>query len=129
MHVVHIISNLGIGGAEIALMRLVRHQAGGPIRHSVISMLPGGPNAIRLREAGAEVIELPGTRSIAATRLLPALITTVRGLGPSLLQGWMYHGNLAAAAVRVVGSRLVPVVWGVRQTVSRLRDDKPLTRA
>jgi glycosyltransferase involved in cell wall biosynthesis len=129
MHVVHIISNLGIGGAEVALTRLVKHQAGGPIRHSVVSMLQGGPNAAPLREAGAEVIELPGIRSIGATRLFPPLIALVRRLRPTLIQGWMYHGNLAAAAVRVVGTRSVPVVWGVRQTVSRLRDDKPLTRA
>src|SRR6266581_4739816 len=116
MHVVHIISNLGIGGAEVALTRLVQHQSCGPIRHSVVSMLAGGPNAARLREAGAEVIELPGIRSVGATRLFPALIASVRRLEPTLVQGWMYHGNLAAAAVCVASLRSVPVVWGVRQT-------------
>ena len=45
MRVVHVISNLGFGGAETMLVRLVRQQVGTTLSHSVISFLPGGAYA------------------------------------------------------------------------------------
>ena len=73
MRVVHVISNLGLGGAETMLVRLVREQAGGTVEHAVISFLPGGVYAQTLRDLGAEVIELEGTRSLRSAALLRPL--------------------------------------------------------
>ena len=73
MRVVHVISNLGLGGAETMLVRLVRQQAGTTPSHSVISFLPGGAYAETLRELGVQVIELEGRRSLRSAALLRPL--------------------------------------------------------
>jgi glycosyltransferase involved in cell wall biosynthesis len=47
-------------------------------------------------------------------------------LKPDLVQGWMYHGNVAAS-MAVVGDRL-PVVWGIHHSLHDVSGEKLLTR-
>jgi glycosyltransferase involved in cell wall biosynthesis len=128
MRIVHVISNLGIGGAETMLVRLVREQAGKPISHSVVSFLPGGAYAEVLRELGTEVVELKGERSVRSANLLRPLGVALAQARPDLVQGWMYHGNIAASLAALLRYHRAPVLWGVRQTLERLADNRPLTR-
>ena len=128
MRVVHVISNLGLGGAETMLVRLIREQAGGTVEHAVISFLPGGVYAQTLRDLGVEVIELEGTRSLRSAALLRPLGAALARARPDLVQGWMYHGNVAASLAAIVGLCRAPVLWGIRQTLERLGDNRPLTR-
>ena len=128
MRVVHVISNLGLGGAETMLVRLVRKQAGGGVEHAVVSFLPGGVYAAELRDLGVEVIELEGTRSFKSAALLRPLGAALARAKPDLVQGWMYHGNVAASLAAIAGSCRAPVLWGIRQTLERLGDNRPLTR-
>jgi glycosyltransferase involved in cell wall biosynthesis len=128
VRVTHIISNLELGGAEGALCTLLEAQAGGAVRHTVISMLAGGAYVPRLRGAGAVVIELEGTRSLAFAGRLAELGRAVAGSRPDLMQGWMYHANIAASLLRLARYYACPVIWGVRQSASRLSDDAPMTR-
>jgi len=127
MRVVHVISNLGLGGAETMLVRLVREQVGRTLSHSVISFLPGGAYAGTLRGLGAQVIELEGRRSLRSAALLRPLGAALARARPDLVQGWMYHGNVAASLAALVGSHRAPVLWGIRQTLERLGDNRPLT--
>lgn len=47
---------------------------------------------------------------------------------PDLIQGWMYHGNVAATLLsRCLGPR-IPVVWSIRQSLYDVRKEKPGTR-
>ena len=128
MRVVHVISNLGIGGAETMLVRLLREHVGTSLSHSVVSFLPGGVTAEVLRELGAEVIELEGQRSLKSAALLRPLGAALARAKPDLVQGWMYHGNIAASLAAMLGYYRAPVLWGIRQTLERLGDNRPLTR-
>lgn len=129
MRIVHVISNLGIGGAETMLVRLVRELTGkATTTHSVVSFLPGGVYAEVLRELGAEVIELDGQRSLRSAALLRPLGAALARARPDLVQGWMYHGNIAASLAAMLRYHRAPVVWGIRQTLERLGDNRPLTR-
>jgi glycosyltransferase involved in cell wall biosynthesis len=128
MRVVHVISNLGLGGAETMLVRLVREHAGKTTSHSVVSFLPGGVYAEVLRELGVEVIELEGQRSLKSAALLRPLGAALAQAKPDLVQGWMYHGNIAASLAATARYFRAPVLWGIRQTLERLSDNRPLTR-
>ena len=128
MRVIHVISNLGIGGAETMLVRLVREHAGTTVSHSVVSFLPGGVYAPVLRELGVEVTELEGTRSLRSAALLRPLGAALARAKPDLVQGWMYHGNIAASLAAMLGYYRAPVLWGIRQTLERLGDNRALTR-
>jgi glycosyltransferase involved in cell wall biosynthesis len=52
-----------------------------------------------------------------------------RAVRPDLLQGWMYHGNLAATFGGWALARPLPVLWNVRHSLHDLAREKPLTRA
>jgi glycosyltransferase involved in cell wall biosynthesis len=94
------------------------------VQSSVVS-LRSGPLAHRLRAAGVPVVECSLRASALPT---PGAIRQVAGAiaatRPHLVQGWMYHGNLAAL-LRPPGT---PVMWNVRQTLYGLNRERPLTR-
>lgn len=112
VRVLHLITGLGVGGAEVMLHKLARGSDRRAFRHEVVSMTPEGPIADRLRADGVPVRSLGMRRGVPSLRALAALARAVRAERPDVLQGWMYHGNLLASAV---GARTgVPVLWNIR---------------
>lgn len=128
VRIVHVISNLGVGGAETTLYRLLANLAPVHGSHTVVSMLSGGAYAPMLRDLGVDVIELGSRRSASAVGMLPRFCRTLLRLQPDLVQAWMYHANIAASIARVLRVSRAPLVWNVRQTLERFADDRPLTR-
>jgi len=55
------------------------------------------------------------------------LIKIVRKAKADLIQGWMYHGNLAAQLAAAFIKR--PVIWNIRASSYNLREEKLLTAA
>jgi len=113
------------GGAESMLTRII--QALPSHNHIVVSFINGGIFESRLRELGVAVIGLEQGRGrpIHALFVLPRLRAVIRELRPDILQGWMYHGNLAASIV----ARDIPVLWNIRQRLEGWRSINPVTRA
>jgi glycosyltransferase involved in cell wall biosynthesis len=52
----------------------------------------------------------------------------VRQLKPHVIQGWMYHGNCAAAFLRLLVCRNTSLIFNVRQSLPDIRREKLLTR-
>jgi len=128
MKVLHIISNLMSGGAETMLSKVAQASASMSVDHVVISMLSGGRIADELTQAGIPVRSLGSARSLGAITHINALRRMVRDIQPDLIQAWMYHGNIAATGAAILnGTPSCPVIWNVRQTVRRLRDETVLT--
>lgn len=104
--VLHVITSLGLGGAERMLSSLVTPRSRTNITHAVASLIPGGAYASRLRDAGVPVTEL----AIGPWPPNPWPVTTlarlIRRTQPHIVQGWMYHGDLIATlAVMLSGRR------------------------
>ncbi|WP_417067694.1 glycosyltransferase [Niveibacterium terrae] len=121
-----IITGLGIGGAEHALLKLLA--ARDPSRIEVSLLVLGRLDSLapQFRAIGVEPVFL----GLAAGRwpfaAVGRLIAAVRSTEPELIQGWMYHGNLAAS---FVGARLkVPVCWSVRDTPDAAHGHSLFTR-
>lgn len=123
----HIITGLEVGGAEKMLARLLsREESRRGYEHHVVALGGRGPVAAELEAAGIPVTALgfgAGRRSLAA---VTALVKLTRRLRPELIQGWMYHGNLAASFVGTLAAPRTPVVWNVRQSLELARE-KPAT--
>jgi glycosyltransferase involved in cell wall biosynthesis len=111
--VLHVISGLKVGGAEMALLRLIVSSQGGSYQHSVVALSPGGGMLERFDECGIEVIQLDfKRRPISAFGRLFGLLRTLR---PDVVQTWMYHADLLGGiAARLAGNS--NVIWGVRTT-------------
>ncbi|HEX8224725.1 MAG TPA: glycosyltransferase [Allosphingosinicella sp.] len=114
MLILHIITDLSTGGAELMLERLVVHQSREEgYRHHVISLRTLGQVGPRLQAAGIEV-EVMGMNGFAGLALgFVRLVRRIRQLSPDVVQTWMYHADLiGGVAARLAGNRAV--LWGVR---------------
>jgi hypothetical protein len=112
LHVVHVITGLGAGGAETMLHRLV--SATRPeIDHTVVSLTDEGVLGPPLRARGVPVVCLRMRRAAAplGAARLAALLRRER---PDVVHGWMYHANLVAGTAAALAR--TPVVWGIRRT-------------
>lgn len=112
LRVLHVISGLGLGGAETVLFRLVTHAR--DMHHEVVCLGPRDWYSDRLEQEGIRVhhIEFPSLAGgLAGARTLYRLI---KSSSPDLVQGWMYRGNIVGGlCARIAGK---PVVWNVRSS-------------
>jgi glycosyltransferase involved in cell wall biosynthesis len=104
------------GGAESMLSRLVTAAPRLAEEITIVSLLPGESHTAQLRQAGINVVELAfnTTHGIAAGLIqLAKLISRSR---PEIVQGWMYHGDLAALIALVLSGRRGPtrLIWSIR---------------
>ncbi len=120
--VLHMITGLNVGGAETMLARLLAHPAlrKGGLNHQVLSLLPPGPLADRLRSAEIPVRSLGMRRSLPGPRDVLRLLRHVRGIRPRIIHGWMYHGNLAATVGQFAAPRPCALMWNIRHSVADL---------
>lgn len=125
----HIITGLEVGGAERALHTLLTNGLEGPFRNRVISLMGSGHYCPLLEQAGIPVTCLNMPRGLPTPGALWRLRVALRHAHPALVQGWMYHGNLAALLAGRLAGRGVPVAWNVRLSLEALDALKPTTRA
>ncbi|MFC5509844.1 glycosyltransferase family 4 protein [Massilia jejuensis] len=111
--VLHVITGLEVGGAEMALYRLILEFRNSQYAHTVIALSPGGGLESRFIESGIALTVLDVRRSPVAG--LFKLWWLVRTLRPDIVQTWLYHADfLGGLAARLAGNR--NVIWGVRTT-------------
>ena len=123
--VTHIIMSLGTGGAEESLRKLTSATRD-EFRHCVVSL--GAPSYLsrQMENDGTQVFSLDVKRR-GPVALWQAW-RTVQRLPPDVLQGWMYHGNLLAAALFKLCARRSKLVWNIRHSPQVLADEKPSIR-
>ena len=131
MRVMHVITGLTTGGAETMLLKLLS-AASGRMEHVVVSLGDEGTIGPRITALGVPVHCLGLQRNAPNPFLALSILPLARRIGPQLIQGWMYHGNLMASmAAPAVGKnalrRKPPVLWNIRQTVYDLRRERWLT--
>lgn len=128
MSITHVITGLNTGGAEMMLCKLI---SSNDWSHGtrVISLIAGGAVKERIQDCGVTVHSLNMRRGWPSLAALKRLRGVVRGEHPDVIQGWMYHGNLAASvAKRFCKGKAPAVVWNVRQSLYDLKHERPFTR-
>lgn len=112
LRVLHVISGLGLGGAETVLFRLATRSK--DIEHEVICLGPRNWYSDLLEERGIRVhhVELSSLGGLPAAA--GRLRRLIGGSAADLVQGWMYRGNIVGGlCARFAGK---PVVWNVRSS-------------
>lgn len=123
--VMHVISGLTIGGAELMLYRVATQCGQGQIRHVVVSMSDVGAVGKQLEAAGVSVfcLNIPNGRlTWPGVRDYRRLLKEQR---PDLVQTWMFHADFFAGLLTRLLSD-IPVIWNIRQ--SDTSDDKFVKR-
>ena len=128
IRVLHVITDLRIGGAERSLFRLLQQTTADGIEHRVISLLDGHPVGDWIRELGVDVTSL-GLRSVAGG---PSALLRIRRIAaewqPDVLQGWMYHGCVAGTLATWALSNRPSLAWNIRHSLIDIKHEKWLTQ-
>jgi glycosyltransferase involved in cell wall biosynthesis len=120
MRIFHIISGLGVGGAELFLERLISTMPSSDFNHSVVSLIDLGIVGKRLQSQGVNVIALK-TRKATLPKGLWKLRSLLRTEKPDLIQGWLYNGNISASITHRLAGMHCPVVWNIRHSLDEWR--------
>jgi glycosyltransferase involved in cell wall biosynthesis len=109
IRILHLISGLDMGGAEKMLLWSARYHDRQSFHITVVSLMSGGVLADFIRHEGVEVHEMGQRRGRLSARSFLALLRTIRGFAPTIIQGHLFHSNML---VRVL-ALLVPGVSAV----------------
>jgi glycosyltransferase involved in cell wall biosynthesis len=115
IRILHLITSLNTGGAEMALARLVTNINRQDFVSRVVSLIPPGPVGDQIASLGISVTSL----NMLSGRPTPAgfiqLIRLLRKTKPDVLQTWLYHADLLGLlAGKLAG---VPsILWNIRTT-------------
>jgi len=114
MKVLHIITNLGQGGAEAVLYRLIEatHQK---INHRVVSLQGAGVYGPRLRRIGVNVETLDMPRNKLKFSGLWRLRKIIRDCSPDIVHTRLYHADLVGGIIALL-SGAPPVIWTIHSS-------------
>lgn len=115
--ILHIISGLGVGGAERMLSQTVSGLSCRGHRQIVISLRGDGKFASQVRSCGAELlcVDLLDFKKLLSNNIL--IIKLILSHKPRIICGWMYHGNLYATFLfylLLMPFRGCRLIWGIR---------------
>jgi glycosyltransferase involved in cell wall biosynthesis len=121
IRVVHLITDLDIGGAEIVLARLLRALDPSRVQNTVVSLTSGGALAEAIAATGTRVIELNMRQGRLNVVGLYRAYQTLRSMKPDVVQTWLYHADLAGLVAGTLAG--VPrIVWNLRCSELNVRD-------
>jgi len=123
-----VITGLAVGGAEHALLSLLSRFDRSQFEISLVVLAGEKTLAPRFAEIGVHPVMLGLARGRFPVRDVHRLINAVRAAQPDLVQGWMYHGNLAASFAAARLANAPPICWSVRDTPDAAHAHSPFTR-
>jgi glycosyltransferase involved in cell wall biosynthesis len=126
LRITHVIAGLETGGAEMMLLKLIT-ETHDRMAHHVVSLTGMGTLGARIETAGAQVTAMNLRGPLQSLTALPCLARILKQSNPSVVQGWMYHGNIAASLAALLAGARWPVAWAIRCTIETF-EERLLTR-
>lgn len=115
MKVLHLITDLDTGGAEMMLYKLLSHSDRRNVEAQVVSLTDIGPVGRKIRELGTPVRALEMRRGVPNPAGALKLTRILKKKPPQIIQSWMYHADLIGGLAALLAGR-IPVVWGIRHS-------------
>lgn len=128
-NILHTITSLDVGGAQIMLQRLLGATDRGRFAPTVLSMMPSGVVAPPIAGLAIDVHSLGMRRGYPGPASLARLRRVARSAEPDLIQSWMYHGNIAGTLAWAWRRCCPCLVWSVHHSLVDLDRERPMTRA
>ncbi|MEB3217941.1 MAG: glycosyltransferase [Nostocales cyanobacterium 94392] len=124
-----ITTGLYTGGAERMLYNLLSKIDRQRFQPVVISLMNRGVWGKKIDALDIPIYTIGMKEGKPPTPIIVSrLISTVRQIQPDLLQGWMYHGNLAAQFAKLFYARNIPVLWNIQHSMYSLKYEKLMSR-
>ena len=128
MKVIHFITGLATGGAESALYNLLQGGLAERFESHVVSLTDKGTIGSRIQDLGVPLTALGMRTGSPSAAGLWQLRSVVRDFRPDVLQGWMYHGNMAVNIAHTFAPGRPALAWNVRHSLYGLAHEKYMTR-
>ncbi len=112
--VVHIITGLGLGGAEMMLYKLLAATPDAGNRALVISLSGDGPVGARIRLLGVSVRALRLNKHLPNPMAILRLARWIKEARPDVVQTWMYHADVIGGLAGKLANPRVPIIWNLR---------------
>lgn len=123
----HIITSFNTGGAEAMTLKLLQ-TLNPTVKSCVIVLMERGTLSAQLDALNIPVYYLGLKRGrLPSLNAVWQLVSIARKLSPDVVQGWMYHGNLAACLVTIILGKQPGLIWNIRQTLSASNQGNYLT--
>ena len=126
-NIVHFITDLDTGGAEIMLLKLLTAIDHNKYNILVVSLIDKGTIGGKIEELGIKVYTLNLSRRTPLTFALFSLPFELKRFQPNAFHGWMYHANLLSSFISLFFSN-VDVIWGIRHSLYDIDKEKLLTK-
>jgi glycosyltransferase involved in cell wall biosynthesis len=125
IRVVHVITGLQVGGAELALQRLLEATDRSRIDPVVVSLTSGGGVVPRIASLGIPVHDLAMDSALDLPSVLVRLRRLLQRERIDVVQTWMHHADLIGGLAARSARR--PAVWGLR--MGNLDAESAVTKA
>ena len=97
--------------------------------HNTVFVLTGcGSLRKRLTASGAALLEMWFRRGRVPVAGLGRMAAAFKAAKPDVVQGWMYHGNLAASVLRLISGVRAPLVWSIHNSVEPMPEFPLISR-
>jgi len=111
--IVHLITGLDTGGAEVSLQRLTGAMDRDRFENIVVSLTHEGPLSISIRDQGIRVETIGMSRNVPSPMAFWRLYRLLQAERPDILQTWLYHSDLFGLLAGRA-SRVPAVAWNIR---------------
>jgi glycosyltransferase involved in cell wall biosynthesis len=128
IRIMHVITGLTTGGAEMMLLRLLSAN-NGDWEPAVVSLMDEGTIGPRIAALGIPVYSLGMGRGRPNPVRALSIVSLTRRFRPHVIVGWMYHGNLMASLAGVFSPTRVPIFWNIQQALDDIGGWGQLTAA
>jgi glycosyltransferase involved in cell wall biosynthesis len=113
IRVLHLITGLNTGGAELALFRLLQSMDRQRFDTQVVCMIPVGSVGEKIRALGLPVTSLEMPPGHPTLKGMGRLLKLLRTFKPDVLQTWLYHADLLGLLAARLAS-VKTIVWNIR---------------
>jgi glycosyltransferase involved in cell wall biosynthesis len=118
LRIVFVLTSLTLGGAEMMLWKLLSRIDRKRFDPRIIGLSACADSMLdRFCDIGVPCHLLGMRPRLDASWRVLHLATAFRDLKPDIVQGWLYHGNVAATVAAAVTRSGAPVMWNVRGTL------------
>ena len=120
IHILHVITGLETGGAEVMLAKLVAAMDRTRFVNSVVSLTDQGQLGASIQSSGVPLHCLNMQRGWPDPRGLLRLVRLLNTLKPALVQSWLYHADLLSL-IAAWKANPIPLVWNLRCSEMNLK--------
>ena len=126
--VLHVISGLSLGGAEMMLFKLLKNIDDNRFDSIVVSLTSNGDLAPKIRELKIPVYFLNMKKGVSSFKAVTEYRNIILKYRPDIIQAWMYHANVFSAIMKALTPKHY-LLFNIRTSLSNVKINKVITRS